>query len=88
MTHILRHGLRKQDMNDKPPKTPPSASQTGVYRAVRAEADQNHEPKERIEYVVPDNDPGATGVIIIRRAEGEDSAKHADDSPTESAATG
>jgi len=88
MTHILRHGLRKQDMNDKPPKTPPSASQTGVYRAVRAEADQNPDPTERIEYVVPHNDPGATGVIIIRRAEGEDSAKHADDSPTESAATG
>lgn len=87
MTYIFRHGLRGQQMDEQPRK-PRSATQTGVYRTARAAAEQNHEPKEQIEYVVPNNDPGATGVIIIRRAEGEDSAKHADDSPTNSATTG
>ncbi len=87
MTDILRYSVGEPPMNSTP-KTPRSASQTGVFRPVRDGADQNHEPDDRPEYIVQDIDPAITGVIVIRRAEGEDTAKHADDSPTDSAATG
>lgn len=69
------------------PKTPRSVSQTGIFRPVRNEGDQQHEPADRLEFIARDNDAAITGVIVIRRAEGEDHAKNADDSPTESAAS-
>jgi len=69
------------------PKPARSITQTGVFHPVRDGAGQGHEPSERPTYVVQDSDPAITGVIVIRRPEGEDTAKHADDSPTDSAVT-
>ncbi|MGQ9889725.1 MAG: hypothetical protein ACUVSX_14745 [Aggregatilineales bacterium] len=67
------------------PKPAHDISQTGAFQPVRDGADQGHEPSEQPAYVVQDSDPAITGVIVIRRPEGEDRAKHADDSPTHSA---
>lgn len=87
MTYTLRYSITEQD-KETPPEKVRDVKKTGVFQPVRDGDDKRREPKERPEYIVQDNDPGATGVIIIRRPEGEDTAKNADDSPdTDSAAT-
>jgi hypothetical protein len=85
MTYTLRYGITDEDeCKQVPPEKVRDIKKTGVFQPVRDGADQRHEPKERPEYIVQDSDPAATGVIIIRRPEGEDTAKNADDSPTDS----
>ena len=77
-------------MNDKPKKRTMADSPTGVMprphlEDLKSGAKEPPQPPHNMPEF--DMDEGVTGVIIVD-AEGEDSAKHADDGPTKSATKG
>jgi hypothetical protein len=73
-------------MSDKPKKPSHIGSQTGVMPRVDVEPDTRQESDPPLPPTLPefdDDSGGITGVIPLRVNEGEDEAKHADDSATD-----
>ncbi|MCB9457858.1 MAG: hypothetical protein H6671_17885 [Anaerolineaceae bacterium] len=73
-------------MSDKPKKPTHAGSQTGVMPRVDVEPDTRQESDQSAPPYLPEFDEdsgGITGVIPLRHSEGEDEAKHADDSATD-----
>lgn len=73
-------------MSDKPKKPTHAGSQTGVMPRVDVEPDTRQESDPPTPPNLPEFDEdsgGITGVIPLRRTEGEDGAEHADNSATD-----
>lgn len=79
-------------LTNKPDKSPTSTSETGmiprIYEtgpipSIGEESNGEHEPPQPPTLPELDDAGSITGVLRIKRSEGEDADKHADDAPTE-----